>query len=54
MNYRDMEDSIHGAKVALDAADSPEKVVPLTLTAIAHSLIVLAECAYRREIREGL
>lgn len=53
MSFQQMDSSIHAAKVALDAADKPEKVEPLALTAIAHSLLVIAECAYRQELREG-
>jgi hypothetical protein len=53
MTFQEMENYLAGAKRLLDAADRPEKVVPLTLTAIAHSLLVIAECAYREEMRSS-
>lgn len=53
MSFQEMENYLTGAKRALDAADRPEKVEPLALTAIAHSLLVIAECAYRQELRSS-
>lgn len=53
MRFQEMESHLAEAKRALDAATDPDKAVVLAPVAIAHSLLVLAECAYRRESRES-
>lgn len=53
MNLQEMENHIAEAKLAMDASRAPESAVVLAPVATAHSLLVLAECAYRREMREG-
>ncbi len=53
MNFQQMENHLAEAKQALDAAGDPEGAPILASVATAHALLVLAECAYRRELREG-
>lgn len=54
MSYEDMEEYLGGARKALAAAHSPENAQVLAPVAIAHALVVIAECAYRQEMRAGL
>lgn len=54
LTYQQMESSIAGAKAALDAATDPDKATTLAPVAQAHALLVIAECMFRREIREGM
>lgn len=53
LSFQEMEANIKAAQMLMNAADSPEKAEPLSLVAIARSLTVIAECVYRRELREG-
>lgn len=53
LSFQQMEQHILGAKRALDAAKDPDAAPILAPVATAHALLVIAECAYRRELREG-
>lgn len=54
LTFQQMEKSIDGAKAALDASTDPDKAMALAPVAQAHSLLVIAECMFRRESREGM
>lgn len=54
LTYQQMENSIDGAKAALDAATDPDKAMALAPVAQAHALLVIAECMFRQEGRVGM
>jgi hypothetical protein len=53
LSFQQMESHILGAKQALDAATDVDKARSLGSIAQGHALLVIAECMYRRELREG-
>lgn len=53
LSFQQIDQHINGAKEALDAAVHPETAIHLAQVAQAHALLVIAECMYRRELREN-
>ena len=54
MKFEEMEHHLAESKQALDAAREPDYAKVLAPVAQAHALLVIAECMYRREMRESL